>query len=1385
VVVGGASNGSDSWCAAPATDGGSSFGIDITGNGANANIISSSVLAGSAGAGGLGCSPDFPPNGANGIAQNVRVAGTVLATNQSSFNLAAQPTIRMDDIACTNTPIDFRTAASNNWTFGVGSTPGSASGATVTTMYSNLGRKDIGYSGNDYIGFGNIILDDQIIPEFTTNIPIIQGQYRICVGESVGVQATNGGVGYTYIWSVDGVEVYRGVGEDYESFVTTLTTPGIFEFQLNYETSCCGLSLPSSIQVYVEDTPEAVAPGDQQVCFGGLDGVELTVTGGVVGGSISWVPSTGLTSNNSYTVTALPSVTTTYDITLSDSTGLCVDYVSITVEVVDIELVTSVVDATCGPTGEVSVSVTGGSGNYSYLWTPGGYTTATVTNLQSGTYSVLVTDNTNGCQDSAFAVINAAPGALVGFISNSTDVTCNGLTDGSITVTVVGGVPPYTYEWSEGATVTSGSTSNTLSGLTGGDYEVTVTDDTGCTYVSLGSVYEPSVVLFDVDTLFDPTCAGIDDGYIRVTTDGGIAPYTYIWNGFPGATDNFLGGLPSGTYTIVATDFNGCQDSLEVTIQAPPIPEFVDDTVICAGTMYTFANGSQEILFSDSLSFDTLFDVNGCPFVQRINIIVIPLPSASITGDGTVCDGESTTILFTGTPDATLTYNINGGPDLNIVLDATGNASVNTGALSSNVVYTLTEVASATIPVCTQSLNESATVVVVSLPDAAISGTSTICSGSSADVTFTGTPNSIVTYTINGGANQTVTLNASGNAIVSSGAIASNQVYELVSVELQPPSSCFNAASGSVTITVLDLPTVAISGTTTICSGDNVNIAFTGTPGAIVTYTINGGASQTITLDGAGNATVNTGALTANATYQLISVRLSGTPNCEQPATGNAVVTVIDLPTASVTGTTICSGQSGSVTFTGTPNATVTYTVNGGANQTVTLNAAGTATVNTGVLVANATYQLVSVQSATTPVCSNTLTGNAIVNVTPLPTASISGTVSICSGDGAIITLSGTPNATVTYTINGGAGQTVTLNASGAATISTGSLTVNTTYTLVSVDNGTCVESVSGSATITVNPTFSQTVAATICSNETFFLPNGTPVNIAGSYPVTLTSSQGCDSVIITNLTVNQLGSFFPLRDFSICEEIPFDLNIQAQNMVSYEWQVNQGTGVFVSLDNNPQYQGATTSTLSFNLNTSLHQNVYRVVMTDQCGNVYSDEMRLSVFEPTPVDNPVPDQTICQHDLRTIRVNYNGTDYVWNDGTEGASITPEESGQYIVTFVENGTNCIISDTINVVVEDCIANCVVLAPTGFTPDENGVNDIFRVVTSCDEGFASFDFKVFNRWGELVFQTNNPREGWDGWYKGRRAEIGVYVFYIEYSKNFSNSVDFIKGNVTLVR
>lgn len=317
--------------------------------------------------------------------------------------------------------------------------------------------------------------------------------------------------------------------------------------------------------------------------------------------------------------------------------------------------------------------------------------------------------------------------------------------------------------------------------------------------------------------------------------------------------------------------------------------------VTVAPTPDTSTAGSTQTFYAVAV------DANGCEGPRaEIVVQVNALPTATISGTTTTCQGATAAITFTGTANAVVTYTVNGGSNQTITLDASGTATLITPALNANASYDLVSVVSAGTNPCSQPQTGNALVTVETLPTATISGSTTICEGSTATITFNGTANATVTYTINGGTNQTIVLDTNGVATITTPALTANSTYALVSVTAADTLACSQSQTGTAVVTVNALPTAAISGTTAICSGTTAVITFTGTAGATVTYTIDGGANQTIVLDGSGNATITTPALTGTTTYTLVSVT-AGTSACSQPQTGSAVITVNPSTAANVT----------------------------------------------------------------------------------------------------------------------------------------------------------------------------------------------------------------------------------------------------------------------------------------------------------------------------------------------------------------------------------------------------------------------------------------------------------------------------------------------------
>jgi gliding motility-associated-like protein len=297
---------------------------------------------------------------------------------------------------------------------------------------------------------------------------------------------------------------------------------------------------------------------------------------------------------------------------------------------------------------------------------------------------------------------------------------------------------------------------------------------------------------------------------------------------------------------------------------------------------------------------------------------------------------------------------------------------------------------------------------------------------------------------------------------------------------------------------------------------------------------------------------------------------------------------------------------------------------------------------------------------------------------------------------------------------------------------------------------------------------------------NTYTVSNNTATQI-------LTNLAGCDSIVTLNLTINNVGTNRTIPDtINICDGLNIEIEMNASNIQSYQWQLNDGSG-FVDLSDSGIYSGSQTMKLEISpLDTNLTDNIYKLVTIDNCLNNLSDETHIKVYESQEEQNPIEDIYACITDSVLVFTNYNGHSFIWDNGTRGQYLIPSETNYYTVNYLENGTNCLMEDEIYIELEDCIDNCIVSLPNAFTPqNSNGVNDNFKIKTTCEDEFSFYEFKIFNRWGEKVFTSTNFKEGWDGTYKNSKAEIGIYVYYLEYVKNGTTTKETINGIVTLIR
>lgn len=161
-----------------------------------------------------------------------------------------------------------------------------------------------------------------------------------------------------------------------------------------------------------------------------------------------------------------------------------------------------------------------------------------------------------------------------------------------------------------------------------------------------------------------------------------------------------------------------------------------------------------------------------------------------------------------------------------------------------------------------------------------------------------------------------------------------------------------------------------------------------------------------------------------------------------------------------------------------------------------------------------------------------------------------------------------------------------------------------------------------------------------------------------------------------------------------------------------------------------------------------------------------------------------PDSFLCDTTTLTIDAGQRtAINYLWQDGSNDQTLSVNRSGSYWVQVTDvNG--CTKKDSINVIIQNC-EECGLFIPSAFTPNDDGLNDLFKTRPQCPAiGLQNFSLSVYNRWGQLVFMTNDINKGWDGKYKNKGLDQGVYVYLVDYSFK-QNKFHHQKGAITLVR
>ena len=507
-----------------------------------------------------------------------------------------------------------------------------------------------------------------LIVENITNVTAAGGS-----DGAIDLTVSGGTAPYTYLWNTGATteDISGLIAGSYE--VTITDANGCIEIR-TYNVTEPGQLILSGIATDV-------------LCNGETNGsVDITVSGGII-------PYTFLWSNGATTEDLVNVAAGTYSVTVTDANGVSVSDSYTVNEPTAIVVTGNVTDESVagGSDGAIDLSVSGGASPYTYLWS-NGELTQDISGLVKGTYVVVVTDANNCSVTTSFDVDGPGILSLTGI---ATGVTCNGDSDGAINITVGGGTRPYSFVWSNGATTED------ISGLSSGVYTVTATDLNGETISGSFTVIEPNALVLS-GTVTDVTADGRSDGQIDLTVNGGVAPYTYLWN--TGATSEDLIQLPQGNYEVTVTDFNGCTQTINFTVGGPSTLTLtgVASGVSCNGD----SNGTIDITVGGGLppytyvwsNGSTSEDLNGLT-PGDYTVTATDANGANITGTFTINNpavissvANVTNVSSAGASDGKIDLVVSGGTQPYTYLWSNGDITQNiSGLVAGNYQVTITD----------------------------------------------------------------------------------------------------------------------------------------------------------------------------------------------------------------------------------------------------------------------------------------------------------------------------------------------------------------------------------------------------------------------------------------------------------------------------------------------------------------------------------------------------------------------------------------------------------------------------------------------------------------------------------------------------------------------
>ena len=1002
-------------------------------------------------------------------------------------------------------------------------------------------------------------------------------------------------------------------------------------------------------------------------------------------------------------------------------------------------------------TGSISVNISGGTPAYTYTWNPGTLSGNNPTGLGAGTYLLTVTDALNCANLDTFVLTQ--PASALNVTTSHTDVSCFGLSDGTVTVNISGGTPPYSFQ---GNPVPPGTT--TLPGLAANTYAGNVVDALNCSVAVSETVIQPAALTLS-ETHVNLLCNGANTGSINVTTNGGTTPYTFAWSN--GAATEDLSSLVAGVYALTVTDNNLCTATILVTITEPTAITSSETHIdaLCNGA----SNGSVDVsvnggvgpytyLWSNNATSQdlsniqagnytvTITDVNLCTITQNatVNEPAAPTMLVAVT-DATCFGGNGSAIATPGGGTAPFNY---------VWSSNTINNSTNTLAAGS---YT---VSASDVNGC----NQTASFTINQPADISIQETHT-------DVTCFGLANGDITLTVSSGVGPNYTYNWSPN--VSTSNFATLLTAGTYNVTVTDQANCNKTVAVVISEPALPL-TINVQSNNISCFGlsnGSINIS---TSGATTPYTYNWSPNVSTT-----NTATNLPANTYNIT-------ISDVNNCSLIT--NVTISEPSQPlTVTNTSTNLSCFQSndGAITL-NTTGGSFPYQFVWSPNVSTTSSATGLTTGNYSITITDNN--------------GCTTTTSASLSQPTLLTATENHVNVLCNGAATgsidVIANGGTPGAGYTYNWNPNVSTTLSatsltaggyvitvLDANNCSTTITSIITEPTAVQLnLSSTGALCFGDANGNVTATTTGGVSP-FNYTLTSDGINFTPSSTGQfnNLtAGNYTIEVVDNNNCPAT----------------GTVSVTEPASINAQLNITNATCYSYKNGEiittasgGAGGYV-------FSSSTGITNNTGLFSGLAAGSYSVTITDQNG--CSVTQVAAITEPDSViisilPNPLEVKLGESLQLNTTTNQGGLLSYQWTPsfGLSCADCSnPVFEGVYSQPYqvtITNEDGCFGTSAVVVTV---VPNYDLFFPNAFTPNSDGTNDTWQMFGNKNS-MKQIEVMVFNRIGEKVFESNDLNFSWDGKFKGVESPNAVYVYTakIVWLNNHSDS-DY-KGTITLIK